>query len=649
MGKPYLIELERLTDTYDWAMQTDISAISQSVKTTRVLPIIASGSGGALSLAELMVSIHTQVTGRLAKALTPLELIEAMPTDEHLGIWLMSAGGTNIDILRAFSSSVTREPSQLVVICGRPKCKLVDQVKKHSYVDLHTFSHPAGKDGFLATNSLVAFAVPIARAYLGQGEVSILPSTLSQLLCTALGSESQLSDYAEQSMQLWKRETTVVLHSSVLRPAALDIESRFTEAALGSVQVSDFRNFAHGRHHWLAKRGESSGVLAISTPRDRQLAERTLNILPSHIPKLHVKIMCDDVAGQIASMIIALHTAGWAGKSKGIDPGRPSVPTFGRKLYNLKRAPIRKSKISHNDFAIWRKTGVALNDLQSWEGNAEWNDALERFHGRICDQAFGAIVFDYDGTIVDTQRRFSPPSPEMIAELVKLLDAGILIGIATGRGISVKDSLTQVVPKKHWPNIFVGYYNGAEFGTIDDDGTPIQPQTPCQTLRRVERELRSVNLLLRSVDFHVRRSQIGVMPRKSTSVEWVWEMVGRILQKLSIPRVRYVKSAHSVDILAPGVSKLRVVSEIHKLLEKKSTTVLTIGDRGRWSGNDFELLSEPFSLSVDEVSSDPDTCWNLSSPGIRGSQATIQYCQRLTIRGRRGHATAHWDGKGPTK
>src|SRR5476651_652935 len=60
-------------------------------------------------------------------------------------------------------------------------------------------------------------------------------------------------------------QTIVVLHGPSTLPAAVDVESKFTEAALGSVQVADFRHFAHGRHHWIAKRGRESAVLAITS------------------------------------------------------------------------------------------------------------------------------------------------------------------------------------------------------------------------------------------------------------------------------------------------------------------------------------------------------------------------------------------------
>jgi hypothetical protein len=57
--------------------------------------------------------------------------------------------------------------------------------------------------------------------------------------------------------------------------------------------------------------------------------------------------------------------------------------------------------------------------------------------------------------------------------------------------------------------------------------------------------------------------------------------------------------------------------------------VLCVGDRGQWPGNDFSLLTSPYALSVDEVSQDPTTCWNLAPPGHRGVRAALGYLAGL--------------------
>src|SRR3954471_4703185 len=53
-----------------------------------------------------------------------------------------------------------------------------------------------------------------------------------------------------------------VLFSPSLAAAAADLESRFIEGALGNLHAADWRNFGHGRHHWMAKRPSETGIVA---------------------------------------------------------------------------------------------------------------------------------------------------------------------------------------------------------------------------------------------------------------------------------------------------------------------------------------------------------------------------------------------------
>jgi len=105
--------------------------------------------------------------GTLAAVATPLEAVSE-PLDPGIATWLLSAGGGNVDILRAFNVLASREPRQLGVLCGKSQSALADAAREHSFADLLLYEPPAGKDGFLATNSLLAFAAVLTRAYVSE-------------------------------------------------------------------------------------------------------------------------------------------------------------------------------------------------------------------------------------------------------------------------------------------------------------------------------------------------------------------------------------------------------------------------------------------------------------------------------------------------
>ena len=71
------------------------------------------------------------------------------------------------------------------------------------------------------------------------------------------------------------------------------------------------------------------------------------------------------------------------------------------------------------------------------------------------------------------------------------------------------------------------------------------------------------------------------------------------------------------------VNKLRVIEDARH--------TLCIGDYGSIEGNDYELLTSQYSLSVDRVSKNADTCWNIAPSGVIGLDATLYYLSRLTV------------------
>ena len=93
-----------------------------------------------------------------------------------------------------------------------------------------------------------------------------------------------------------------------------------------------------------------------------------------------------------------------------------------------------------------------------------------------------------------------------------------------------------------------------------------------------------------------------------------------------------MESTHSVDLLSEEVSKLDLVEYIKKNLQAPFE-ILCVGDMGKWPGNDYELLSHPYSLSVDMVSTDTESCWNLLPTTKHGESATCEYMCKFNIAG----------------
>jgi hydroxymethylpyrimidine pyrophosphatase-like HAD family hydrolase/fructoselysine-6-P-deglycase FrlB-like protein len=631
MGKPYLSELNSLPMTYEWAQSQPIKSLVAAIESCFPYPLIVTGSGGSLTAANFVSNLHQRQTGNLSKSVTPLEIVFSMQNPSESAVMILSAGGRNPDVLAALKKVIALEARQIVVMCSRTSSPLARLASRYSHIRRYEFDLPTGSDGFLATNSLLAFLILLTRAYSTVlRSTDPLPESFQALVYPEESKEQFQKKLIAVCEPLWEREHLIVLHGDSTRPGAVDIESKFTEAALGAVLPSDYRNFAHGRHHWLAKRGPTTGVVALMSLEDEFLARKTIELLPKSIPIVAFNFKQNHTAAGIASVVAALQITGLAGIARKLDPGRPGVPTFGRRIYNLRGfANLPDGRRNREGLAIWRKTG----NEPSFHSQAElefWKKAYREFLDRLTKQyRYGAIALDYDETLCDSRDRLCGISDDTVSAFTKILKQGMVVGVATGRGKSVRADLCAKISKRFWPQIMVGYYNGAEIGLLDDGAVPKAQNDSGAELQQVATRLQSNRILSQLATLECRDSQLTIQPRSGSKFHILWEVAQQILSENQANKLNLVRSGHSIDILKQGVSKKNLVDALRNQNKSTDLKILCIGDKGRWPGNDFALLSEPASLSVDECSFDPATCWNLAPSGFRGAKATIFYLNCL--------------------
>ena len=294
MGKPYGSEMARLAATYAWAKCVPLDNLAVAIGTAGALPLIVLGSGGSLTAAQIAVMLHQRHSGNVAKAMTPLELMRTTLNWRRAAVLVLSAEGKNADVIGAVTHIVHREPSCLCVLCMRPNSRLANLTRTYQYGDTVDFDLPWGKDGFLATNSLLACALILYRAYAQAfSAVDCVPDDLGALLggTDALPEGMGNGGLRDRCLPLWTRDTVLVLHGMLTSAAtAIDLESKFMEAALGNLHIADYRNFAHGRHYWLAKHGNTTAVLALVAEEDRDIADRTLRLIPPAVPVVRIDV-----------------------------------------------------------------------------------------------------------------------------------------------------------------------------------------------------------------------------------------------------------------------------------------------------------------------------------------------------------------------
>lgn len=606
MGKPFDQELRALQNTLEFAKTSDITSLCEFVAKCKDELMYAVGVGGSYTAATCAAALQ-QARGGHGIARTTLGFIEEAVDLRDAHVLLLTGSGKNHDILLAFEHAVASEAKSTLVLCGSKGSRIAAKARKFWDTGLLEFTLRAGADGFLATNSLVATCTVLARAY---------GASTEEIATPARGLVSEISSWADRIVKEG-RDTLLVLHSGRSSTAATDVESKCSEAALRNILLSDFRHFAHGRHQWLAKRASTSAVLACITEHDADIAAKTLALLPRTIPVLRLQSRHSGVAADIDLLMQVFHLVASLGRAQSIDPGRPGVPPFGRNIYNLRmrRASLLvPTRTNLQQIAITRKRRMAATAV-------DLSAAYETFLLRLSKAHFTAVVFDFDGTLCSAKDRLFGITPLLHPFLIDIATNGILVGIATGRGKSAHSALRQVFPAKLWPMILVGYYNGACLAPLTEE--PPNIEVARSILKQLSDYLYTRGLAA-VCEMDLRRDQLTVRPLRREDAKTVAIVLNEALMSHG-SGARLVYSSHSFDVLAPGVTKLRVV----EACSGRGGDVLCVGDRGAWPGNDFQLLATPFSLSVDSVSANPETCWNLSPAGVRFVQGTCFYLAGL--------------------
>ena len=251
----------------------------------------------------------------------------------------------------------------------------------------------------------------------------------------------------------------------------------------------------------------------------------------------------------------------------------------------------------------------------------------EEFHTAIGKQTFRAIVFDYDGTLCSSQRHDNPPPETVVAQLRKLVEAGVYIGIASGRGGSIQEVLRESFPKNCWPKVHLGLYNA---GCIVDLATdPSESRRTSEFLSHVTRIVRRLKALGVPIE-KIRTThpyQVSVRFQEGVQTESNWLVIADAMRQAGLDLDSVVRSKHSVDVLGEGVNKSHLVAHLIQKFRIDPYEILTMGDQGAWPGNDSSLLEHRFSLSVDLPSRRLDRGWNLAPAHKRDVDATLWYLQ----------------------
>lgn len=617
-------KLDELGGTIELVLEHDCAGLARAIRGSLGRPAIAVGSGGSAVTAAYFARCRETLGGAVTQVMTPMEFALGPGDLECADVWLFSAGADNADFRAALESAGTRRAARIVVVTRRADAA---ETLAGETGDPAVFAVPVAsvKDGFLATHSLVSSVVGLLLSS------NMASSDPVENLAEAFRSAARLQLDAEHRHRaadlfssLTPGDTLLIVADPQLASIAKLLETSAWEASLCPVQLTDFRNFAHGRHTWLHHHPERTIVLALAGHDSAELWANMARHLPSSVREIGADF---GNCGRFANALGLLQGLVWIeamGSAAGIDPGKPGFADFGRALYSdgalLHLAQGLEPALRQKRAAQLERDDPAASPL-----------GIHTVHRdravRLSEASIGGIVFDYDGTIVSTDRREEPPATELIAELTRLHRLGVRLAIASGRGGSAGERLREVFPPEMHSDVLMGYYNGGYIRSLDIDIREEPPRESPEIVETAAWLARRSDLFSKPFEGERCRVQVSIQVDHIADLERFHRELATCAP-IASGAVRMTRSGHSVDLIPANSSKTNVAAQVAQDLAG-DIVVLRIGDQGSRHGNDNELLSHPFGISVKDVCGREDGCWSLFGAALTGPDALLRLLTAL--------------------
>lgn len=612
MGRAYSEELDRMQDTLLWATSVELPAAATIAEQSSSLFLVVIGSGGSFTVATALAAYMSSLRQNFAQGMTPLQYVQCVDHLPPHRVLLVSAEGKNRDILHAARKALSTAMTCDVLTFSHAS-PLVALAEAEPSPRVFSFDPPWGRDGYLATNSLLASIVLGLRLQgvdiNGQLLGAFLPLYRTTEMLNRLASE------------VARTGRLLALHGSGGLVAAIDAESKLAEAAFAFTQISDFRQFAHGRHIQLARLDAPVPVIAFVGPDDEALWHATHAEIPEQVVTFTCALPKDAPAASIVGLLVVMALVEKVAAIQGQDPGQPKVPNFARRIHALDTSIL-----------ISRPASTAVNPkiavLESFMSRESAVRAGAGYLAQFRKPRFAALVLDFDGTMCETAKREYGLDPRLTPIVIRLLQHGITIAFASGRGNSLHEDLRAKLPLDVWPRCLLGCYSGSLV-------TPLaQPWPTTATdpkVIEIQGQLEALGVRPENgFKLSARVAQLTIRRKKGDGVDALFTLCSSLVQGRTGWRV--FKSAHSVDVLTPLAIKSAVVDVLaHQSTLDPLTEICRIGDRGEPAGNDSELLGQGLSLSVDGVSPDPSSCWLFGDMSLAPVERAAHYLGALVL------------------
>ncbi|HEC37758.1 hypothetical protein LCGC14_0459940 [marine sediment metagenome] len=300
--------------------------------------LIIIGSGASYSVAKAMQQLFNPPNQKFSVyAYTPFEYI--LKIQENYPICLISYSGTNSDVKSCFKRAIDIKSKQIFLLTGNLNSLLASKIKNSKNNFILPVITPKEERGFVGVYSMFSSLCILAKfLYKEEWDEKYTEFLLQKNLKNLIERHMKhiLDDIYQKLNMLHIKDKfhIVALGTNWAEPALIDLESKIVECNLGTIEVSELKNYTHGRYINLFKNPDNRIVVIFKTPETKDLAEFIDKKLSKVSPVVSLETNSNDFIGMVDLHIQMLVFVNALGKIYNQDPSKPGFPNEAKGLYN---------------------------------------------------------------------------------------------------------------------------------------------------------------------------------------------------------------------------------------------------------------------------------------------------------------------------
>ena len=366
--KPHFSDsLAHFNDVLTWAQNQDVDGLRSFLLSESHLPLLGISSGGASSPLHYACLMYGTANG-IGRAITPLEFASISDNAvKNSKVLILSNSGHGVDPEYTGRRAFTLNPGRSACITTPSSDNVLIPRAEKTGASAFIYDWPSfGCTGFVSSLSHIATFGLFYKAFTGDSDFAsklafspVPESNFVYRTRVAGGEVKPLGSYKHY----------IVLYGGYGEPAAIDLETKFHESGIASVQLADYRNFTHGRFIFESNNFDDTCIVLLRTPREKKFSEQAIleakgihkgkstGVLPDLFPAdMPVVIIDTEHDSPLASIDLLMKSQVFfsaAADSAEIEPFNPSNPKkIDKRALRQKPFPGIAKATLQNDFEL---------------------------------------------------------------------------------------------------------------------------------------------------------------------------------------------------------------------------------------------------------------------------------------------------------